>query len=217
MDIPILSVKKMIDGILERIKSNYNSYQDEAKTWLYLVLSGNDLDGYDFYKEAKNIFLRSETSQRQIKVKFAFEKERMSLPNIIIRLSSDDKKGVNSIGYGVSEDGFIDVGGGNIVNTVSRGFGQSIELVFTSPSMMETTLIYETMYAAIEANINSFNYVYNNLEIKGRDLPPVNQDSFILYAKSIVLSGDFIREVPEMTTIDNTITDLNFQETLILQ
>lgn len=217
MDIPVISVKKMLDGILDLIQNDYNSKTFKEKSWLYLVLNGNVVDNFDFYEQSKSVFLRTQISQRKIQVRFAFEKERISLPNIIVRLSSDDKQGVNTIGYGGSELGFIDMGDGSILNTVFRGFSQGIELVFTSPSMMEASLIYETMYAAIIAHINSFNNVFQNLEITGRDLPPINQDSFVLYAKSLMLKGTFIREVPEITSINNTVTDINFQETILTQ
>ena len=56
--IPLLKVKGIVDSLIEYAKEDLETCiaeSRETECFLYLVLNGNSSEGYDFYKEAKNI------------------------------------------------------------------------------------------------------------------------------------------------------------------
>ena len=67
--IPILKVKKFVDLLIEFVKTDYEDKTDKTKSFLYRVLSDNTSDGWDFYQNGIEIFVRGEDDKRKLETR----------------------------------------------------------------------------------------------------------------------------------------------------
>ena len=58
----IVQIKDILNQLLEYIPLDYENYKDdESKTFLYQVLYGTKDGNFDFYEQAKKMFLRTDS------------------------------------------------------------------------------------------------------------------------------------------------------------
>lgn len=85
--IEIVKVKQFIVSILNYIPEDYRLHQgDEQNTFLYRLLNGMKEGNFDFYDQAKKLFLRGMTNPRNLRVLFEFPKDNTGLPAYVIRV-----------------------------------------------------------------------------------------------------------------------------------
>ena len=80
----IARIKQIVDGLLQYIQYDYESVP-EHETFLYHMFYGTRDGSFDFYEQAKKLFLRTNTSPRKIQVKMEYPKDKSHLPCIIVR------------------------------------------------------------------------------------------------------------------------------------
>lgn len=201
MFIPIIKIKTILDALLIAIRINYTNCVSagvESESFLYRVLYGNSLGSYDFYTQGVSIFTQLDNSPRKIETKIGFDFGHSNLPTIYVHQPTEPLKGLNPISWGLDQDSYSNIDGTE-TDKVFRGFGSIFEYVITSPSIMETLLVYEVLHAALIGAIDSFTSDFNNISFTGKeyimksDLMPET-----LYVKSILLDVDYIKEVPRL-------------------
>ena len=97
--IPILKVKKFVDLLIEFVKTDYESKTDKTKSFLYRVLSDNTSDGWDFYQNGIEIFIRGEDDKRKLETRLMFDRSRAGLPTIHVREPAKNKGSYDGIGF----------------------------------------------------------------------------------------------------------------------
>jgi hypothetical protein len=204
MLIPIIVIKKILDSLITFIRVDYNSALASGvveESFLYRVLYGNSIDGFDFYTQGVDIFTRTPGSARKIVTKMGFDIGSTELPTIYVHHSIEPTKGVNTIGFGMDENEFYQNSDGSHTDKFFRGFGSTFEYVCVSPNINEAILMYEVIHAALISSVDTFNDKFNTFNFTGREAIARN-DSMPnpLFLKVIQLDVDYIKEVPRLIT-----------------
>lgn len=151
----IARIKQIVDGLLNYIQYDFESVP-ENETFLYHMFYGTRDGSFDFYEQAKSIFLRKNTNPRKIQVKMEYPKDKSHMPCIIVREPgrSTDKPAPLG-GYGVPT---LDQFGAEQYER--EGFRQpalaKIDLMCFSDNMLESILIGEVLYALLIGARNTF-------------------------------------------------------------
>lgn len=137
----IVKIKKIVEACLEYVQTDFESKTDEKDSFLYKVLGDTQDGSFNYYEQAKNIFLRKETNPNNIKVVLEYPKDKTGLPAYVIR--EPGKKGgiANSIG---KIESFM---GGIPMYRDTRQYG--LEIMCFSVNMNESILMSEILYALL--------------------------------------------------------------------
>ena len=88
IQIPVIKIKKILDGLLAYIKADTEAnVLDETKSYLYRILHDNQDGDYNIYQQAKTIFTRESTSPKRINTSLFFTKNIQQIPHIFVRES----------------------------------------------------------------------------------------------------------------------------------
>ena len=137
----IVKIKKIIESCLEYVQTDFESKNNEKDSFLYKVLGDTQDGSYNFYEQAKNLFLRKETNPNNIKVLLEYPKDRAGLPSYVIREPGKKSGIANSIG---KIESFM---GGVPMYRDTRQYG--LEIMCFSVNMNESILMSEILYALL--------------------------------------------------------------------
>ena len=213
--IPVVKLKSILDGLIEYIRVDFETQTDEADTFLYRVLAGNRTDGYDFYEEGKNIFLRTSTSSRKIETRLMFTKDIAPTPTIHVREPARIKGIYNTIGGIVG--GRIDFPN-NVYTAEYRDTKKAnYEYVITSDNPLETVLIAEVIYTLLLGAWETLHtQLFDLFDFGLKELLANNElVPYPLYIKAIDLTVQFENTVPGIQR--STLCDvINFEDPTIV-
>ena len=213
--IPVVKLKSLLDGLIEYVRTDFESQTDEANTFLYRVLEGNRTDGYDFYEEGKSIFLRNSTSSRRIETRLMFTKDIAPTPTIHVREPARVKGEYNAIGglFGQRVNFPNDVYSEQYRDTKKANY----EYVITSDNPLETILIAEVIYTLLLGAWETLHtQLFDLFDFGLKELLANNElVPYPLYIKSIDLTVQFENTVPGIQRA--TLCDaINFQDPTIV-
>lgn len=137
----IVKIKKIVEACLEYVQTDFESKTNEKDSFLYKVLGDTQDGSYNFYEQAKNLFLRKETNPNNIKVLLEYPKDRAGLPSYVIREPGKKSGIANSIG---KIESFM---GGVPMYRDTRQYG--LEIMCFSVNMNESILMSEILYALL--------------------------------------------------------------------
>jgi hypothetical protein len=214
MFIPVTKIKKILDAVITLVKDDYNAALQagiEEESFLYRVLYGNTLGDFDFYEQGKDIFIRTDASARQIQTRMGFDLGMATLPTIYVHQPSEAMKGINTIGWGYDTNEFYNNTDGSQTDKLFRGSGSVFEYVITSPNVLETILVYEVLYAALNGAIDTLSEYFNNVSIVGKELVAKNEEmSTPLFIKTIQMDMDYVKEFPRLGTPQSFLSLVEF-------
>jgi len=205
-------IKKLLDGILTKVKSNYTGEAVKADSILYQLFYGNKIGKYDYYVQSVKLFVdRGINDPRKIHTRVMFDPDRVHLPTIHIvlpsKLPSDgDAIGIDS-GY---QDNFI-TSDNRVIEVLTRTFRAQYNLVITSDNPTEVMLIYYLIEALLVSIFDSFELNgLMNPQLSAQDLQ-LNSELIPkgIFVRSIGLSVSNEVNVPKFITVD-TIKNLIF-------
>jgi len=206
MFIPVTTVKKILDALLLSIKSDYSAALEsgvESDSFLYRVLYGSSLGDFDFYTQGVDIFTRTDASSRQLQTRMGFDLSPSTLPTVYVHQPTEAMRGIETIGWGFDTNEFYTDSKGVETDKLFRGASSTFEYVITSPSVLETILIYEVLYAAVNSAIDTLIESFNNITITGKEL--VAKSDLMpepLFLKTIQIDADYIKEMPRLSLMD---------------
>ena len=160
----IVKIKKIVEACLEYVQTDFESKENEKDSFLYKVLGDTQDGSFNYYEQAKNIFLRKETNPNNIKVVLEYPKDKTGLPAYVIREPGKTGGIANSIG---KIESFM---GGVPMYRDTRQYG--LEIMCFSVNMNESILMSEILYAlllgswdtlASQLPIQSVRFLQNNL------------------------------------------------------
>lgn len=137
----IVKIKKIVEACLEYVQTDFESKTDEKDSFLYKVLGDTQDGSFNYYEQAKNIFLRKETNPNNIKVVLEYPKDKTGLPAYVIREPGKTGGIANSIG---KIESFM---GGVPMYRDTRQYG--LEIMCFSVNMNESILMSEILYALL--------------------------------------------------------------------
>lgn len=190
-------IKQMIDGLLDYIQYDFESVP-ETQTFLYHILWGVKNGNFDFYEQAKDIFLRKAISPRKIYTTMEYPKDKSHLPCIVVRESSKNSQTSPIGGFGMAN---VDEFG--VPEYAREGFRMPIEyrieLMCFSDNSLESILISEVLYALFVGARNTFEQEFSSFDFNCSEL--IAENSVFpqpLLIKNIVLE---LQDVPRYPSI----------------
>jgi hypothetical protein len=198
---------------IEALEQDLRDCVDERKSVLYRLYSEVDssikgVDQIEWYKQAKELFLRDKLHPKKIQTRMHFDASMASVPAIHINLP-----GEQAINDGIGVDKGYMPGSydepGNYQHTHTRGFQTNFNIVITSDNEIETLILYHTIRASF---ISMMDYLeiwgLRNIKLSGGDLqfnpefvPP---HLFIRY-----IGLNFFYEVDVPSFLRDRIVDIN--------
>jgi hypothetical protein len=226
--IPILKVKKFVDLLIEFVKTDYEEKTDKTKSFLYRVLSDNTSDGWDFYQNGIEIFVRGEDDKRKLETRLMFDRSRAGLPTIHVREPAKNKGSYDGIGFFddeivVNESTGLDDQNQPLPSTISstarKTFSSQFDIMITSGNSLECVLIQEVLESAMLASLDTLTIPFFELvdftskELMMSDETERNQ----LFIKSITLNIQYQKDgIPKLYTEDN-IKKIQFNNPTLLE
>ncbi len=202
--IPIVKLKAILDGMIEFIRADYEekvATTTEEDSLLYIILEGNSEDGYDFFTEAKNIFLRDSTSPRKISTRLMFSKDVAPTPTIHVREPSAVKGTYNSIGsLNATTYIYEDSASGEYRDTKKSMF----EYVITSDNPLDTILISEVIYSVMLSGYETFStQLFETFDFQMKEL---------IANQNVIPYPLFIKSIEMVAQFENTVKGINTQQ-----
>jgi hypothetical protein len=154
--IGILRVKKLVDALLEYVRTDYASKADHEESFLHRCFDDDDaVDGISYKALADEIFIqRTRLDSRNIETRIMFDPDRATLPTIHVREPAKNKGKTDAIGY-IDEQVFYNDDGG--VSDISRrSFESQFELMITSGNRHEVLIIEEVLMGLLIGGQDSF-------------------------------------------------------------
>jgi len=175
--IPEIILQDVIKKLLAYVRTDYANKVDKEQTILYYLLNDQVLRKYNFFEEAKSVFITKDTDQRHIAVNMMFNRDRQAVPTIHIMLPSENETDM-TLGIGEGERLYItDQDDTSLVRkTFNKRFRSNYNIVVTSENANEVILIYHVLRSLLISANPHFNLkgLYN-IKLGGRDLQ-INPD-----------------------------------------
>lgn len=73
--LPIVHIKKMVEALLGIIRKD-SQQDDQTNTFLYKIFNDSTDGTFNFYEQAKSLFLRGDDSPRNVKVGYELPKDK---------------------------------------------------------------------------------------------------------------------------------------------
>lgn len=188
----IIPEKKLFDilqHVLTSIQTDFYNNINEEDTLLYQMFQETNFKELDinYYKEAKEIFLRKQDHPRKLEIRQFFDADRANIPTIHINLPSDspifDALGVDS---GYIPNMLFDQGKeASVIHT--RRFNAVYQIIITSENANEVIIIYHTLRAFLISMLEL-------LDINGLQNPKLGGGD-IQFNSDIVPQRVFIRAI----------------------
>lgn len=226
--IPILKVKKFVDLLIEFVKTDYEDKTDKTKSFLYRVLSDNTSDGWDFYQNGIEIFVRGEDDKRKLETRLMFDRSRAGLPTIHVREPAKNKGSFDSIGFFddeivVNESTGLDDQNQPFPSTISstarKTFSSQFDIMITSGNSLECVLIQEVLESAMLAAQESLTIPFFDLiEFTSKELMMSDEtERNQLFIKSITVQIGYQKDgIPKLYTEEN-IKKIQFNNPTLLE
>lgn len=199
--IKVVKIKKIVDALIEYVRTDYNNVTDKHTSFLYRLLGDNIEGDYNFYTQSKEIFLRDDKSPRNIKTSLMFNKNTHGSPHVHIREASRMKGTFNSIG------GLIDSLYENEDSSYSDGYRDSkkgvYEILVTSSNPLDTVLISEVIYTLLLGAHETLTNEFALFDMSLKEMIFQDNTNAQLYVKAIMLDTQQENIVPSIISAEN--------------
>lgn len=135
------------------ISQDLKECTDERNSVLYRLYSTTNtsikgIEEIDWYKQAKELFLRDYSHPRKIQTRMHFDASIASAPTIHINLP-----GEQTVNNGIGVDKGYQLGtydeNNNFQHTHTRGFQSNFNIIITSDNEIEVLILYHTLRACL--------------------------------------------------------------------
>lgn len=195
--ITIVEVKKIVVNLLRYIQKESKETVTEEDTFLYKILFGIKDGTFDFYEQAKSLYIRDDNRPNRINVSLEYPKDKTSLPAYVIREPSRTPGDSNSMGK-ISELG---MGRFNLRDSRRASF----EIMCFSNNMLESIIMSEVLYALLVSSYNELSVLFTSIDFGMKELM-MNQE--------LIPTPIFIRSISLDVSIENIIPQLVNSELL---
>lgn len=199
---PLLKVKGIIDSLIEYVKEDIEACVDEGReeeSFLYLIFSESETDGYNFYNQAKNVFLRTNEDRNRITTGLAYPKNMANAPYVWIREPQRSVGKTNTIGK--LSGGFYEMTDGSFKDEYRDSKSASYEVVVMSTNYLESIMISDVLYSLLVSSYELFTTLFNFFEVNMKELM-MNNDQvppYMLLSRALALDIDFDNYIPAIS------------------
>lgn len=170
-----------LKSAVDFLRSDFAVQTDETKSLLYMILNNVGINRYEFFKQAKKVFLAGNDDPRYFSINMMYNMEKNAAPSVYITLPADQSaQNELSVGEGANDPYFIDSTDdtqGTYQPSLSRRFQATYSIVITSDNENEVILIYHVLRALLISMHVHFNLAgLVNISLGGADLKPYNKD-----------------------------------------
>ena len=140
--LPEQRLKALMDFFLESINEGYLE-----------KLFGNQTfgsGGYNYFDNAKEIFLRRKDSPRKVVCNLFFNRERQGLPTIHIALNQDIPGEANGLGMDPQTE--VNAEKGTYTENLTRAYSSRFNIICTSDNTFEVLIVYNVIRALMQGN-----------------------------------------------------------------
>lgn len=169
--IPEIKIVEIIEVALKTVEYDFNNEVDEQKTLLYRIFGENQHGKFNFFNEAKDLFLRGNEHPRKIETRMMFDAQRAHLPTIHISMPADSP-GADGIGVdqGYQED-IVDQVKQEIIPVYNRMFDATYHAIITSDNSLEVLLVYHLLRSMMIGIFDQIEFQgIRNPKLSGQDL-----------------------------------------------
>jgi len=208
--VPELVIEKVITQALIFLRKDYvdqmAEYNDESKTYLYLLTNGVGVQRVDFFKQAKKIFLAEPDDPKRINVYLQFPQKIDGSVAICIT-HSGEQHGENVLSVGESSS-FIeetipvnDIDVDVYRKTYSRRYNSTYQIICTADNPNEAIILYtilKALFISLEGTSHWNAMGFKNCKIGGGDIQIKAEVTKPLFAKAISFSFGYEFSVPDV-------------------
>ena len=209
--IKVVRLKKIVDGLLHYIKSNYDSNLanlTENESFLYRLLYGNNDGDFDFYEQAKKLFLLEDTDPQKINTYLFFNNNVEQYPSIHVReLNRSPDENRNGIGGTLGS--VYENADGSWVDGMRNARSCQYEVMCTSGNALTTTLLAETIYSLFIAAQDTMMGEFSNFTYNVKENTYTNNNGEYLYGKSIIIGVSYENDIPSIRK-DEVVSSIEF-------
>ena len=177
MNIPEITLKKIIDYLLNAVVVDFKSKSNQQETFLYKLFNGSKIEGYDYFVQAKSLLVKKNDDPRKLQTRIFYDRTRAGFPTIHITLPNENPYG-DGIGYDRNyQDPTFNDTDGTFTSSNTRTFNTRYNVICTSDNTFEVLIIYYLLKALITSKIDIFELNgIRNIKTSGQDLI-INADS----------------------------------------
>ncbi len=159
--LPEQRLKALMDFFLKVITEDY-----------LLLLFGDQTfgqGGYDYFENAKTLFLKPEDNPRKVECNIFFNRDRQGLPTIHIALNQDIIGEGNGLGFDPADA--VDEDGETFRETFTRTYSSRFNIICTSDNTFEVLIMYSVIRALMQGNPGLLDMIgLKNVKFSGQDL-----------------------------------------------
>jgi hypothetical protein len=209
IQIPEVTIKAIIDSLLNKIRSDYNVAADKTQTFIYKCLYGISNGNYVFLDEALKIINTTADDPRKLDTRLLFDRERASIPTIHVTIPGEQPF---SDGVGFDEgyqSNIINNPASSMTKYLTRSYSMRFDLLITGSNTFEVVMIYYLLKLALIANYMSLEANgFRNPKIYGGDLRINEQMAPAAFMRILTIDAFYELNVPifESETVVNDLT-----------
>lgn len=156
------------EDICEDLKFNIDS-NTEHNAWLYKLLKNYRIQRYNFYEQAKSIFLRSNEDPKKILVDLTYNKKQNGPVNLFLSLGTENYS-QNVLSIDESRQN-IEESEEETEDIFSRRLDRTMSLYIYTDNSNETIILYEIYKSLIIAYTNHLELLgIRNIIVSGQDI-----------------------------------------------
>ena len=200
--IPEQALHRLIEACLVAVKVDYDeNTANEQNSMLYKFFGGipQVKNKFDWFVQAKDLFLRGDRHPRAIDVNMFFNSKRASIPTIHITLPSEMSKD-NGLGVDAGyQDPLYSDDDTSYQEVHTRMFDAQYQILITSDNTLEVQLIYNFMRAMFISTLDKIDLAgLRNPTLSGQDL---RIDSTLIpeniFVRGLGINVNYEIDVPE--------------------
>ena len=168
----IARIRQFVQSLLDYVQEDFNSLP-ETQSFLYQMFWGIQDGSFNFYNQARDIFLRKNTSPRKITVLMEYPKDKAHFPCVVVREPQKSPKltPLGGIGGGNDTFGIPDYEREGFTNITSS----KVDLMCVSDNFLESILIGEVLYTLMEGARNTLEQEFVNFDFSMSEIIVENQ------------------------------------------
>lgn len=167
----IARIRQLVQSLLDFVQKDCDSLP-ESQTFLYQMFWGLKDGSFDFYNQARELFLRRNTNPRKITVLMEYPKDKAHFPCIVVREPRKSPKMTPLGGVGDQEVFGVAQYQRESFTTVTSS---NVDLMCISDNFLESVLLGEALYALFEGARNTFEQEFVNFDFSMGEIIVENQ------------------------------------------
>jgi hypothetical protein len=205
--VPEVILLNTLQNCLKLVRKDFEDQADETKTILYRILFGTGIERYDFFTQAKKVFLIKDDNPRYLDINLFFNAKRAAIPTWHITLPSEGEKN-NSIGVSEGyQDTLFQQSPDVYYKAYNRRFSTKYNIIITSDNTNEVVLMFHFLKSVL-ISINA------HLNLAGLQAPKISGGDININSELIPL-GIFVRSIGLEFEYDTKAYEFFSKETLI--